>query len=221
MLVWPDPTGVTIVPGMIHARACRLRVAVGIASIMSRFTTTVARLLTTSTTGVSPVTVIVSLTLPTSSSLLTGAVKLPSSTMPARRIGLKPAMVNVTLYVPGLRSLMRYWPAPSVTALRVRSMSAGLDASTVTPGSAAPVPSFTTPAIAACACASRGRTRIAANPTTRLNRRRRIGSPPKDIDWRSRQVTARRADVTSDQRAPNGNRKPANFHGFARFGVAA
>ena len=45
MLVWPDPTGVTIVPGMIQARACRLRVAVGMASIISRFTTTVARLL--------------------------------------------------------------------------------------------------------------------------------------------------------------------------------
>ena len=63
---------------------------------MSRFTTTVARLLTTSTTGDSPDTVTVSLTLPTSSSAFTGAVKLPSSMMPARRIGLKPVIVNVT-----------------------------------------------------------------------------------------------------------------------------
>jgi hypothetical protein len=51
---------------------------------------------------------------------------------------------------------MRYWPLPSVTAVRVCSMRLGLDASTVTPGSTAPEPSVTTPAIAACAIASLG-----------------------------------------------------------------
>jgi hypothetical protein len=37
--------------------------------------------------------------------------------------------------VPGRRSTIRYWPVASVTALRTRSMSDGLAASTVTPGS--------------------------------------------------------------------------------------
>src|SRR6185295_11636817 len=43
---------------------------------------------------------------------------------------------------------MRYWPAPSVTALRTFSIRAGLAASTVTPGRTAPDASFTTPAMA-------------------------------------------------------------------------
>jgi hypothetical protein len=55
--------------------------------------------------------------------------------------------VNVTLYVPGRRSMIRYWPAPSVTAVRTFSINAGLDASTVTPGSTAPDESRTAPAI--------------------------------------------------------------------------
>src|SRR5215471_13526778 len=60
---------------------------------------------------------------------------------------------------------MRYKPAPSVTVARVFSMSAGLDVSTVTPGSTAPDESFTTPVIDACAYASVGnRTRQANMP---------------------------------------------------------
>src|SRR6188474_316719 len=43
-----------------------------------------------------------------------------------------------------------YWPDPSVTAARVFSMRAGLDTSTVTPGSTAPEVSLATPAIVAC-----------------------------------------------------------------------
>ena len=39
---------------------------------------------------------------------------------------------------------MRYWPVPSVTDVRDRSMSAGLDASTVTPGRTPPDASRTT-----------------------------------------------------------------------------
>ena len=46
---------------------------------------------------------------------------------------------------------MRYWPPPSVTTVRTFSMSAGLAASTVTPGSTAPDASRTTPAIDAWA----------------------------------------------------------------------
>ena len=47
---------------------------------------------------------------------------------------------------------MRNWPVPSVTAVRTRSSSAGLSASTETPGSTAPDSSLTTPVIDACAC---------------------------------------------------------------------
>src|SRR5262245_9161479 len=60
---------------------------------------------------------------------------------------------------------MRYWPEPSVTALRTFSMSAGLAASTVTPGSTAPELSLTIPVIDACACANAGA--IANMNTTR------------------------------------------------------
>ena len=40
---------------------------------------------------------------------------------------------------------MRYWPLPSVTTERVFSIRAGLDTSTLTPGSTAPDVSRTTP----------------------------------------------------------------------------
>ena len=50
-----------------------------------------------------------------------------------------------------------YWPCASVVAVRTRSISAGLLASTVTPGITAPVVSFTTPAIpVACANTAAG-----------------------------------------------------------------
>src|SRR5262245_31492064 len=58
---------------------------------------------------------------------------------------------------------MLYRPSLSVTMLRVFSMSAGLDASTVTPGSTAPDVSLTTPAMpladACCADANDGSSR--------------------------------------------------------------
>ena len=60
---------------------------------------------------------------------------------------LKLVSVNVTVYRPGRRSTMLYRPSPSVTTLRTFSMSAGLEASTVTPGSTPPDASLTTPAI--------------------------------------------------------------------------
>ena len=65
--------------------------------------------------------------------------------MPSRLTVLNPGSVNVSEYVPGLRSTMRYWPVPSVTTERTFSISAGLAASTVTPGSTAPDASRTVP----------------------------------------------------------------------------
>ena len=51
--------------------------------------------------------------------------------------------------------MILYWPVPSVTAVRTFSMSAGLEASTVTPGSTAPEESRTTPAMVPdCPCAN-------------------------------------------------------------------
>src|SRR5947208_7017669 len=69
--------------------------------------------------------------------------------MPSRLKDEKPVSVNVTMYVPGMSSMMRYSPRSSVTALRTFSMRTGLDASTVTPGSTAPDVSVTTPAMVA------------------------------------------------------------------------
>src|ERR1051325_5737457 len=61
--------------------------------------------------------------------------------------------------------MIRYWPLPSVTAERVFSMSAGLDASTVTPGRIAPEASLTVPVRVACANTVAG-----SSKTTRTNR---------------------------------------------------
>src|SRR5687767_13419142 len=55
---------------------------------------------------------------------------------------------------------MRYWPVPSLTALRTFSMRTGLDASTVTPGSSAPDVSLTVPVMVACAQTTAGANRI-------------------------------------------------------------
>jgi hypothetical protein len=52
--------------------------------------------LTTSTTGVSPLTTIVSATAPTFMSAFTVAVNDPVSSMPSRFVALKPDSVNVT-----------------------------------------------------------------------------------------------------------------------------
>src|SRR5262245_11275238 len=69
----------------------------------------------------------------------------PFNSIPSRLNTLNPLNVNVTVYVPGRRLMIWYWPEPSVTVDRVFSMSTGLDASTVTPGHTAPDVSFTTP----------------------------------------------------------------------------
>src|SRR6187431_2589490 len=66
---------------------------------------------------------------------------------------------------------MRYWPVLSLTAVRTFSISAGLLASTVTPGRIAPEVSLTVPAMTACAAAVVGRsarkTQTARDPTKR------------------------------------------------------
>src|SRR5687767_11858199 len=70
---------------------------------------------------------------------------------------------------------MRYWPLPSDTALRTFSISAGLDTSTVTPGSTAPDPSVTMPAIVACcADANVGRATLKADAASRRSSTRRM-----------------------------------------------
>ena len=51
--------------------------------------------------------------------------------------------------------MMRYWPALSVTTVRTFSVSAGLAASTVTPGSTPPDASLTVPVRVPCANAKR------------------------------------------------------------------
>src|SRR4029434_9101247 len=61
-----------------------------------------------------------------------------------------------------------YCPVPSVTTVRVFSISAGLEASTVTPGSSAPEESLTTPAMDPCARAyveKRRRTATTSDPS--------------------------------------------------------
>src|SRR4051812_13980675 len=98
----------------------------------------------------------VSETAPTRMSVLIVKTPSPETTMPSRFTVLKPCRLNVTEYAPGNRSTSRYCPVPSVIAVRVFSMSAGLAASTVTPGRTAPDGSFTVPAIDACAWAATG-----------------------------------------------------------------
>src|SRR5215471_5149163 len=110
----------------------------------------------TSTIGDWPVTVTVSATVPTLSSTSIAAVNDPVSSIPSRLYGENPGSVTVTVYAPGLRSMMRYWPVPSVTAERTRSISAGLVASTVAPGNRAPLESLTTPVMDPCAIAVAG-----------------------------------------------------------------
>src|SRR5262245_4285448 len=61
--------------------------------------------------------------------------------------------------MPGTRPTILYWPCPSVVAVRTFSISAGLEASTVTPGSTAPVVSRTTPAIPLLCATTRPETR--------------------------------------------------------------
>src|SRR6266850_5532414 len=106
--------------------------------------------------GASPVTVTVSSRAPGRRSVLTVAVNDPVNSIPSRRTVLNPGSVNVTVYVPGRKSTIRYWPEPSVTTDRTFSIRAGLAASTVTPGTTAPDVSCTTPVMDAWPYTSEG-----------------------------------------------------------------
>src|SRR4029450_3118997 len=66
---------------------------------------------------------------------------------------------------------MRYCPVPSLTTVRVFSMSAGLDASTLTPGSTAFDASRTTPAIVAWANTKLGSSKTPATAATTFTTR--------------------------------------------------
>ena len=95
----------------------------------------------------------------TVSSTSTWAVKLVRSSRPSRLSVAKAASENVTVYTPGRNSGSTYWPRLSVTVERTLSMSAGLAASTVTPGSTPPEASLTVPVMAPVLvpCATRHR----------------------------------------------------------------
>src|SRR5688572_6446250 len=67
---------------------------------------------------------------------------------------------------------MRYWPVPSVTTARTFSISAGLAASTVTPGRTAPDASLTVPAMDAWAYAAAGANTTNASAIARFLTRR-------------------------------------------------
>ena len=129
----------------------------GIAATMSALSTVSFCALWTSTTGVSPVTVIVSSSAPTRMSIGIVSVVVPLSSMPSRLTTLKPVSLNVSEYVPGLRLVIRYCPESSVTPTRTFSMRAGLEASTVTPGSTPPDWSLTVPVRVPCAKTSDGK----------------------------------------------------------------
>src|SRR5678816_4217884 len=66
---------------------------------------------------------------------------------------------------------MLYRPSPSLTTVRTFSISAGLAASTVTPGSTAPEASFTVPEMDACANAVIGNSATQINPASIRNAR--------------------------------------------------
>jgi hypothetical protein len=151
------PLPSTVRPGVALSSAPAARDA-GMAWMVSVLMTTSRLALWTSTTGVSPVTVIVSAMPPTRISAGMDNVWVPDSSMPPRLTVMKPASENVSSYVPARRSMMRYWPVPSVTTVRVFSMSTGLDASTVTPGSTPPDASRTAP-VMTCARAVAGSSR--------------------------------------------------------------
>ena len=119
----------------------------GSESMMSRVSTCVLAACCTSTSGVCPETVIVSSRAPTFMSALIVAVKLAGNSTLSRTTVWKPVRVKVTLYVPWRRSTIVYRPLASVTADFDFSISAGLAASMVTPGSTPPDSSLTVPAI--------------------------------------------------------------------------
>src|SRR5713101_4970670 len=177
----PPESPVVLIPGISAWMPPAVR-DVGIAARTSLLTVCCTFALCTSTIGVSPVTVIVSSNAPTFSSPLTVATNVPDNSMPSRLTVLKPGSENVTEYVPGRRSTIRYCPVASLMTDRTFSIRAGLAASTVTPGSTPPDASLTTPVIAACAEAVDGRSRRTSKPNKPDKPRRTPGDRCRDLN---------------------------------------
>ena len=97
----------TIKPGTAVNSAPYERVA-GNVLTMFELSTVSRRVVCTSTTGVSPVTVTVSETAPTRRSALIVMTPDPVTSRPSRFTTLKPGSVNVNAYVPGRRSTIWY-----------------------------------------------------------------------------------------------------------------
>src|SRR5471030_690135 len=91
------------------------------------------------------VTATTSLGLPGLRSAFTVPTKAAGRSTPAWVRVPKPGALTVTAYTPGCRSVILYWPDPSVTTERTRSISAGLAASTVAPATGTPAASLTMP----------------------------------------------------------------------------
>src|SRR5207237_2178133 len=116
----------------------------------------------------------VSSSVPTARSTLTVAANSAGRLSPSRFSERKPVRLKVTVYTPGRRSTTLYTPCASVTADRTPSMSTGLAASTVTPGSTPPEQSRTTPRMLLCADAATGSSRNIDNAATHTSPRARI-----------------------------------------------
>ena len=101
----PPTSGLwTLTPGISSAYDHMLR-PVGIASCVSRVMTSMRCTCCTSTTGVSPDTVMVSSTEPTAMTASSGiATSAPRMSWSRTRVP-KPGRVNVTVYSPGRRSM--------------------------------------------------------------------------------------------------------------------
>src|SRR5215470_14480323 len=147
---------------------------------MSPLMTVCWRAVWTSTTGDSPVTVTDSARPPTFISAPMVMTPPPDNSTPSRTTVAKPASVKVILYVPGGRSGMRYWPDSSETPVRALVMSAGLDASIVTPGSTAPEVSRTVPARLCAVARLAPALRIATATSNRINSRF-MSEPPQPL----------------------------------------
>src|SRR5262245_41490813 len=91
---------------------------------------------------------------------------------------------------------MLYCPVPSATTERVFSINAGLEASTVTPGSSAPEASLTTPAMDPCACASVEKRRRTA--TTNDPSQSGFMLPPAEVAKGPRDQCGKRRLVSAD-----------------------
>jgi hypothetical protein len=133
-------------PGVMDAKAMNVR-SVGSVSIARRDVTAFSDTLLVSS---SPISVSIPAVVPGRMAAFTVAVKELVTSTPSTMTVLNSGTVNVTTYVPDCNPTIRYAPSGSVTTVRVLSMSAGLEASTLTPGSLSPEGPRTMPAIPPC-----------------------------------------------------------------------